>query len=167
MARIADPLMQELEQEAATTRRLLERVPEDKLAWQPHKKSMTLGRLAHHVATTPGDMAGVASADTFDFGTFSGSEESKNNAELLAAHEASVSKAKSFLDGMDDARAMATWKATMGGKELMAMPRVGVVRSMMLNHWIHHRGQLSVYLRLLDIPVPSIYGPSADENPFE
>ena len=167
MARIADSFVQELEQEAATTKRLLERVPEDKLAWKPHEKSMSLGRLAHHVATTPGDMAGIASTDTFDFSNFSGSEESKDNAELLAAHEASISKAKNFLDGMDDARAMATWTATMGGKELMAIPRVGVVRNMLLNHWIHHRGQLSVYLRLLDIPVPSIYGPSADENPFE
>lgn len=166
MARIADSLLQELEQEAGTTRRVLERVPEDKLAWQPHEKSMTLGRLAHHVATTPGDIAGIAAVDEFDFGNFSGSKESTTSAELLAAHEASIQKAKDFLESMDDASAMATWKATMQGKDLMALPRVGVVRNIMLNHWIHHRGQLSVYLRLLDVPVPSIYGPSADENPF-
>ena len=167
MARIADSLIQELEQEAGTTKRLLERVPEDKLDWQPHQKSMSLGKLAHHVATTAGDMAGIASVDAFDFGTFSGSEQSKTNSDLLAAHEASISKAKGFLDAMDDAQAMATWKATMQGKELMAMPRVAMLWTMMLNHSVHHRGQLSVYLRLLDIPVPSIYGPSADENPFE
>jgi uncharacterized damage-inducible protein DinB len=166
MARIADSLLQELEHEAATTKRVLERVPEDKLDWQPHEKSMTLGRLAHHVATTPGDIAGIAAVDEFDFGTFAGSEQSKTSSELLAAHEASIQKAKDFLGAMDDASAMATWKATMAGRPLMSIPRVGVVRNIMLNHWIHHRGQLSVYLRLLNVPVPSIYGPSADENPF-
>ena len=86
--------------------------------------------------------------------------------EVLTAHEESVAKAKQYWSGLSDEAAMATWRVVSGGNEVMAAPRIGMIRSLMLNHWYHHRGQLSVYLRLLDVPVPSIYGPSADENPF-
>ena len=163
---IAESILQELEQEAATTRRVLERVPEDKLSWQPHQKSMTLGQLANHVAGVPGDIASITTGDEFDFANFPQSDPAVTTADLLARHDASVAKAKDILSGTDDARATSPWKGLMGGQEMMTIPRVGVFRSLMLNHWIHHRGQLSVYLRLLDVPVPSIYGPSADENPF-
>jgi uncharacterized damage-inducible protein DinB len=166
MSRIADAIIQEMEHEGATARRVLERVPEDKWDWQPHAKSMTLGRLANHVAMIPGDIAGWAAADGIDFANMPSSKDATTLEELLAAHEASLSKAKAFLDGMDDAAAMGMWTGRMNDQVLMQMPRVAVVRNVMLNHWYHHRGQLSVYLRLLDVPVPSIYGPSADESPF-
>jgi uncharacterized damage-inducible protein DinB len=165
MAGIADALMQELEHEGATTRRVLERVPDGKLDWQPHTKSMTLGRLAHHISTVPGDVATIASVDEFDFANFPRAEQPTTAAGMLESHDQSVAKAKAYLAGLDDASAMSMWKGTMGGNPMMTMPRVAVIRNIMLNHWIHHRGQLSVYLRLLDVPVPSIYGPSADEDP--
>ena len=158
-------LIAELEQETQTTRRVLERVPGDKLSWKPHAKSMSLGQLALHVATTPGGIARILSADSFDITSF-GQQEAATASELLPALEESLNSARSFLSGLDDQQAGATWRLTREGKELMALPRIAVVRSILLNHWYHHRGQLSVYLRLLDVPVPSIYGPSADENPF-
>jgi uncharacterized damage-inducible protein DinB len=166
MPRIVDSILMELDQEAATTRRVLERVPGDKLGWKPHEKSMSLGQLALHVATAPGDVAGMTTMDEVDVPDFGEPPTVSSAEELMAAYDKSVSAAREILDGMDDAKAMATWKATKGGEELMAVPRIGVVRSILLNHWYHHRGQLSVYLRLLNVPVPSIYGPSADENPW-
>ena len=164
---IVDSFLQELEQEAATTRRVLERVPTDKLDWQPHAKSMTLGVLATHVAKTPGLIAELASGESWDLsagGTGPGT--SASTAEILAAFEEDIALAKKTLGKWDDATATTSWSITKDGKTLMTLPRIGVIRMIALNHWYHHRGQLSVYLRLLDVPVPSIYGPSADENPF-
>ena len=166
MPRIVDSILMELDQEAATTKRVLERVPNDKLAWKPHEKSMSLGQLALHVATAPGDVAGMTTEDEVEVPDFGEAPTVSSTEELMAAYDKSISTAREILDGLDDEKAMATWKATKGGKELMAVPRIGVVRSIMLNHWYHHRGQLTVYLRLLNVPVPSIYGPSADENPW-
>ncbi len=167
MARIVDPLFAELDQEAATTRRVLERVPNDKLGWKPHAKSMSLGQLALHVATIPGAVAKFLLDDSLDFSSASFEQPSaRTTAELLPTLDESVRTAKEVLSSLDDHKAMATWKLTREGRELFAAPRIGVARSIMLNHWYHHRGQLSVYLRLLGVPVPSIYGPSADENPF-
>lgn len=167
MARIVDSLLAELDQEAATTRRVLERVPGDKLGWKPHAKSMSLGQLALHVATTPGAVAKLLSTDGLDLGGVNFEQAPAGSAaELLPALDDSVKTAKEVLNGLDDQTAMTTWKLTRGAKEVFVAPRIAVARTIMLNHWYHHRGQLSVYLRLLDIPVPSIYGPSADENPF-
>ncbi len=166
MSRVADAIIQEMENEGATARRVLERVPEDQWNWKPHTKSMTIGQLANHVAKIPGDIAGWAGLDEFDFASIQHSDDTTTREALLAAHDASLAKAKQFLEGLDDARAMGTWTGKMKGQVLMQMPRAAVVRNIMLNHWYHHRGQLSVYLRLLDVPVPSIYGPSADESPF-
>jgi uncharacterized damage-inducible protein DinB len=164
---MVDSILAELDQEAATTRRVLERVPNDKLGWKPHAKSMSLGQLALHVATIPGAIAGLLKQDGLDLGNVDfEAPAAKAAAELLPALEESVKTAKEVLSGLDDSRAMATWRLTRAGKELFAAPRIGAARSIMLNHWYHHRGQLSVYLRLLEVPVPSIYGPSADENPF-
>ena len=162
-----EPLIAELEQEGATTRRLLERVPDGKFDWQPHKKSMTLGRLALHVADTPGEIAKIAMLDEMPVSEFKSPPEVATTAEILAVHDKSIVEAKSVLSAMDDESAMGTWKVVDGDKEVMVMPRIALVRAIMLNHWYHHRGQLTVYLRLLDVPLPSIYGPSADENPFE
>jgi uncharacterized damage-inducible protein DinB len=162
---IAQTLLSELEQESQTTRRVLERVPPQHLAWKPHPKSMSLGQLALHVAIVPGSVAELVARDSIEAPQFIHPEAS-TAAELLPALDASVAKARQHLGGLDDRAMSATWRVMRGGRELMAMPRAAFARSIMLNHWYHHRGQLLVYLRLLDVPVPSVYGPTADENPF-
>jgi uncharacterized damage-inducible protein DinB len=153
-----EALIQELEQEAQTTRRVLERVPGDKLGWKPHAKSMSLGQLSLHVATTPGMVSEIVRQSPYPMPTFT-QPSATSTAELLPALEQSVVKAKENLRAIGDAGLGDLWRVQDGDRELMAMP-------IMLNHWYHHRGQLSVYLRELNVPVPSIYGPSADENPF-
>jgi uncharacterized damage-inducible protein DinB len=163
---IADTLLAELEQEAATTRRVLERVPQAHLSWKPHPKSMSLGQLALHIATVPGNVAELAAMDTVPVPPQFVQPEAGTAAELLPALTASVAKARAHLGSFDDAAMAATWRLMNGGHEVMTMPRAAIVRAIMLNHWYHHRGQLLVYLRLLDLPVPSVYGPTADENPF-
>lgn len=163
--RIADSFAMELEQEAKTTRRVLERVPADKLSWKPHPKSMSLGQLALHVASTPGNVAMLAAANVDTPPSFQQAE-ATSSVELLSALETSVATAKRSLAGWDDAKMMENWSLSANGKAVMAMPRMGLLRAIMLNHWYHHRGQLTVYLRLLGVPLPSVYGPSADENPF-
>ena len=159
-------LLAELEQEGVTTRRVLERIPQAHLPWRPHAKSMTLGQLALHVATVPGNVAELAALDTVAAPPAFVQPEAATAAELVPALTASIAKARQLLGGFDDARMAAMWRLQSGGKDIMAMPRVAFVRAIMLNHWYHHRGQLLVYLRLLDQPVPSVYGPTADENPF-
>jgi uncharacterized damage-inducible protein DinB len=163
---LIDGMLAELEQEAQTTRRVLERVPNHQLAWRPNEKARTLGELALHVAIVPGGVAElVASPSPAQAPQFT--DPSPTNAsELIPALDESIAKAKKALGGMDDAAALATWRLMQGDRELFAVPRVALLRSVMLNHWYHHRGQLTVYLRALGVPVPSIYGPSADENPF-
>ena len=163
---IAEALIAELEQETATTRRVLERVPADKLSWKPHTKSMSLGQLALHVAQTPGNVASMAAQNPAAAPESFEQAAASSVAEVMSALDESVGRAQEIVQGFDDAAMMETWSIAAGGKTLMSVPRVGWLRAVMLNHWYHHRGQLSVYLRLLDVPVPSIYGPSADENPF-
>jgi uncharacterized damage-inducible protein DinB len=162
---VTQGFLQEFEHEAKTTRRVLERVPADKFDWKPHPKSMSLGALAMHTAMTPGAICGWACEDEFKF---SGDKAPvpATTADILAAHDKSVGQVKDIVTQLGDAGVMKSWKATMGDQTLFEMPKAALIRSIALNHWYHHRGQLSVYLRLLDIPVPSIYGPSADENPF-
>ena len=163
---LIDGMLQEFEQETQTTRRVLERVPDNQLAWRPHEKARTLGELALHVAMVPGGVAElVASPSPAQAPQFT--DPSPNSAsELIPALDQSIAKVKKVLGGMDDAALMATWRLMQGDRELLAVPRVAMLRSVMLNHWYHHRGQLTVYLRALGVPIPSIYGPSADENPF-
>jgi uncharacterized damage-inducible protein DinB len=163
--KIVDALLQELEQEAQTTRRVLERVPGAHLGWKPHEKSMTLGQLALHIATVPATVAEIAVQPFVQPPKFT-QPGATSAAELIPALEQSVARAKQLLGGMDDAAMAFTWRLMDGDKELMALPRGALLRAIMLNHWYHHRGQLTVYLRQLNVPVPSIYGPSADENPF-
>lgn len=163
---IIDGMLQELEQEAQTTRRVLERVPENQLAWRPHPKARTLGELALHVAIVPGAVAElIGSPSPAQVPQFT-DPVLKSVSELIPALDESIAKAKKVLGGMNDAALTATWRMMQGEREVFAIPRVALLRSIMLNHWYHHRGQLSVYLRELDVPIPSIYGPSADENPF-
>lgn len=162
---IAQMMMMEMAQEGATTRRVLEAIPEDKLGWKPHEKSMTMGYLALHIATAPGDLAKALEPDVF---AYAGEKrpDPTTKAEILAAHDRSMETVKEALSKFDDAKMMAMWTFAMGGKELMKMPRVAAARGFVCSHTYHHRGQLSVYLRLVDAKVPSIYGPSADDNPF-
>jgi uncharacterized damage-inducible protein DinB len=127
---------------------------------------MSLGQLALHVATIPGNVAELVSVDTIpDVPQFIQAE-AATAAELVPTLTASVARARQVLGGFDDTRMGATWRLMTGGQEIMAMPRAAVARMIMLNHWYHHRGQLLVYLRMHDVPLPSVYGPTADENPF-
>ena len=164
--KMIDGMLAELEQEAETTRRVLERIPQAHLSWKPHPKSMSLGQLALHVATVPGMVAELAALDTIPEPPAFIQPEAATTSELLPSLTDSVAKAKRALGGFDDSRMGETWRLQSGGKEILAMPRAAFVRAIMLNHWYHHRGQLLVYLRLLNLPVPSVYGPTADENPF-
>src|SRR5258708_2715501 len=165
--RIADPFVGELDIEAAITKRVLERVPDGQLAWRPHPKSSSLGQLALHVASLPQQLTQFVAGDSLDVSITSTLQPTPSSrAERLAAFEASVSAAREYLRGLDDERAAGAWRLVAGERELFSAPRAAVIRSFLFNHWYHHRGQLVVYLRLLDIPVPSVYGPSADENPF-
>ena len=158
-------LIQEFEGEAKTTRRVLERVPTDKLDWSPHVKSMSLGRLAMHLATAPGAISGWPVQDHFEFGGGQAPVPTSTD-DIIAAHDGGVERVKENLRKIGDAGLDTAWTASAGGKTLMTMPKAAVLRALLMNHTYHHRGQLSVYLRLLDVPVPPIYGPSADENPF-
>ena len=161
-----DGMLQELEQEAQTTRRVLERVPANQLTWRPHPKARTLGELALHIAMVPGAVAQLAASPSpAQVPTFT-DPSPKSAAELVPALDQSIASAKKTLAGMDDATVTSTFRLMRGDRELFAVPRMGLLRSIMLNHWYHHRGQLTTYLRELDVLIPSIYGPSADENPF-
>ena len=163
---IIDALLTELDQEAHATTRVLERVPQQHLSWRPHPKSMSLGQLALHVATIPGMVAELAAMDSIPEPPAFVQAEATTAAELVPTLNASIAKARQILGGFDDEAMGATWRLMKGGKEIMAMPRAAVARMIMLNHWYHHRGQLLVYLRIHNVPLPSVYGPTADENPF-
>ena len=160
-----EALIRELEQEAQTTRRVLERVPGDRLGWKPHDKSMSLGQLALHVATIPGGVAEAIRRSPMPVPEFKHPTPSSVT-ELGPALDKSIATAKELLRSMDDASFGNLWRVVDGDREVLALPITAVVRSIMLNHWYHHRGQLAVYLRQVGVLVPSIYGPSADENPF-
>lgn len=159
-------LLQELEQEAPTTRRVLERVPNDKLTWRPHEKARMLGELALHVAILPGAVAEfVAKPSPVQAPQFIDPKPA-SAAELVPTLDQAIVKAKKALGGFDDAALSSPWRMVDGDRELFTATRGALLRSLMLNHWYHHRGQLSTYLRTLGVEIPSIYGPSADENPF-
>ena len=162
---IGEQLAAELEQEAKTTRRLLERVPEASFGWKPHEKSMSLGQLAGHVAQLPTLMVPAFTQDELDFATAGWKPFSpQSTAELVEQFDANVKAAAETLRGGQDERMGEKWSLKSGGHTILEMPRAQVARFVGLNHIVHHRGQLSVYLRLLDVPLPSIYGPSADES---
>lgn len=162
-----DSIINELRQEAVTTRRVLERVPEEKLSWKPHVKSLSLGQLSLHIASIPGNLTRLAQLDAFDASEANFvPPEATSVDQILTALDDSVNEAESYLSGLDNQAANAAWRLTLRGDEVFSVPRIGMLRSIMLNHWYHHRGQLTVYLRLLEVPVPVVYGRSADEDPF-
>jgi uncharacterized damage-inducible protein DinB len=168
MPQMTEPMLNEFRQEAETTRRVLERIPADKLTWKPHSKSMSLGQLAIHTASIPGRLGYIITQqDRLEVNpeAFTPTPP-KDLKEVHDTFEQSCKDAEGYLQGLSDQAAMANWTLLVRGEPAFTLPRIAVLRSIMLNHWYHHRGQLSVYLRMLDVPVPVIYGRSADENPF-
>ena len=164
--RIVDPILMELDQEAEITKRLLDIIPEDKLSWRPHPKAKSLGELAMHIAWLQGGVAELTQEDTVELPNFPPDPEATSRAQILETFAEGLKKAKDIVASTDNAGAMAEYKITKDGQTLMALPRIAFWRAILLNHNYHHRGQLSTYLRTLDVPLPSIYGPSADTNPF-
>jgi uncharacterized damage-inducible protein DinB len=166
--KITELLSAELEREAANTRRLLERVPEGRNDWKPHEKSMPLGYLAGLVATMPGWIAAMIQLDELDVAApgENRTREWSTNRELLEAFDAAVEKGRKALASVDDEFLMTTWKMLAGGHVVSEQPRYQAIREGAINHFAHHRGQLTVYLRLNDAPVSSLYGPTADEKSF-
>lgn len=154
----------EFEHEASLTRKTLERVPLDQGDWKPHEKSFTLRQLASHLATIPGWTAVTLQQDELDMDPNDQAPQFDTLDDLLAAFDRSVVEAKQALAEASGEQLMGMWTLKSGGETVLSMPRVAVLRGFVLSHTVHHRAQLGVYLRLLDIPVPSIYGPSADES---
>jgi uncharacterized damage-inducible protein DinB len=162
---LSQSMLAEFETQAPVTRRFLERLPEDKLTWKPHEKSMTAGQLAFHLATVPGGIVRFVQSNpaqapkSFEF------PQPATRAEILKAFDESVATVRNVLPQFSDAAMKETWHMLAGDKEIMAQPRGEFLRDVMLSHWYQHRGQFSVYLRLLNVAVPASWGPSADEPP--
>jgi uncharacterized damage-inducible protein DinB len=162
---IAQSLLPEFDHEVASLRKTLERLPEDKYDWKPHEKSMSLQALAAHLAEMVGWTVITLKTPELDFATFDYKPfKPANNAELLAFLDERIQEARAALETTPDTEMMTPWTIRNGENIFMTMPRVGMLRSMVLNHIVHHRGQLTVYLRILNVPVPGLYGPSADEG---
>ena len=165
---IRDALLPEFDHEMATTRRLLERVPAGKNDWRPHPKSMPLGRLATHLAEVPGWGVHTMTATELDLAPPPGQEVKRailgTTAEMVALFDKNVQDARAALAAADDSAFMVGWSLKSGPRVIFTQPRAAVIRSFVMSHLIHHRAQLGVYLRLLDIPLPSSYGPTADEQ---
>jgi len=162
---IAHAMLGEFEQESKITRKFLERIPQDKLGWKPHEKSHTAGELALHIAIVPGFVVRFALGDESPLPDVAALfKQPATVQDILSSHEKSTEAVREILPTLDDARLMTNWSAMRDGKPVASMPKVMVLRSIMLNHWIHHRGQLGVYLRLVGAKVPSSYGPSGDEG---
>lgn len=159
-------LIAEIEFEKTSTQKLLERLPEDKLGWQPHPKAMTLGQLSLHVATITGRIATFANDGKTTAEILVEHPLSENKKDILKSFDESIKTATEILNASDSDWDSKNWICTLNGKEIINWPRPTLLRFLMLNHWYHHRGQLSSYLKMLGVTIPSIYGPSADENPF-
>jgi uncharacterized damage-inducible protein DinB len=164
----SEALLPEFDHEMAVTRRVLERVPMEDAAWKPHEKSMSIGRLATHLAEIPTWAPTLIRGNGYDMGQDGGQAVERptqsTSRDLLAAYDGNVKAARELIGATSDAEFMEPWTLKDKGKEVFTMPKMGTVRAWLLSHSIHHRGQLSVYLRLRNIPVPAIYGPSADER---
>ncbi len=164
---MSQALLAEFTHEAGSTRKMLEVLPEDKLGWQPHEKSMTLSRLAGHIAEIPLWASKMVGHDELDMGEGNFQPLTPDTvAELLEAHDTNVASFQGAVDGADDETLMKSWALRTGDHEHLKMPCAIAMRSFILNHIVHHRGQLSVYLRHLDVPLPQVYGPTADSTDF-
>jgi uncharacterized damage-inducible protein DinB len=160
---IKDALLAEYDHEVATTRKLLERLPDEKLAWKPHPKSMSLGGLGTHLANLPTWAGNILTDAFFDLAGMTIAAEKTSRDDILKTFDENTKRARDLMD-KTDAEYVARWSLRRGGQEMFNLPRIAALRSFVLSHIIHHRGQLTVYLRLNDIPVPPIYGPTADEG---
>ena len=166
---LSKSLLPEFDNEMANTRKTLERVPDDKFDWKPHKKSTAMGGLAGHLANLPSWGTLTVDADSFDLapgGQPVQTPSLSSGKEVLAKFDENVAATRAAIAGASDEELFKPWTLLSNGNTLLTMPKIAVLRNFVMNHMIHHRAQLGVYLRLNDIPVPSIYGPSADENPF-
>jgi len=162
---IAEVFVTEFEMQAPITRKFLERLPEDKLTWKPHPKSMTAGQLAYHLATVPGGIAQFVKNNPAEAPKSFAFPQPASKSEILNAFDESVATVRTELPKFSDSAMRETWRMMGDGHQVLAMPRENFVRDVMLSHWYQHRGQFAVYLRLLDVAVPSSWGPSADEAP--
>lgn len=163
---LARPLLGELEREAAATRSMLERIPRERLSWQPHEKSMSVARLASHLADILGYASGVLGASEIDLDTVPRPATAETVAEVLERFDRNVAAAGAALRDCADSHLLEKWRLASGGRLLFEAPRIAALRGFVLSHAIHHRGQLSVYLRLLEVPLPQVYGPTADESSY-
>lgn len=167
---LSESLLPEFDNEMVGTRKTLERVPLEKFDWKPHAKSTAMGGLATHLSNIPTWAVYTIDQDSLDLAPegkpLPPAELAKSQADLLATFDANAAKARAAIAGASDADLFKPWSLMSNGKTLLTLPKIAVLRSFVMNHLIHHRAQLGVYLRLNDIPVPSIYGPSADESPF-
>jgi uncharacterized damage-inducible protein DinB len=168
--RLNEPLLTEFDHEFANTRKTLERIPEDKLDWRPHEKSWTIRGLATHLANIPSWAAIGINQDSLDLAPPGGPPPhvpaAASRQEVLEIFDKNVAEAREAIAAAGNEQMLQPWSLLSGGKTIFTLPRMAVLRSFVMNHNIHHRAQLGVYLRLNDIPVPSIYGPSADEAGF-
>ena len=162
---IAQAILREFEGQVPVTRKFLERLPENNLTWKPHEKSMTAGQLAFHLATTPGGVIRFVQNSPAPAPEFASFPQPATKQEILNKYDESVGAVRDLLPKMDDAKLHEIWRMVQGDKEVLAVPRAQFIRDIMLNHWYQHRGQFSVYLRILNVPVPASWGPSADEPP--
>jgi len=166
-SRITQSILEEFERELGVTRDFLKRVPEDRLTWRPHEKSMTVGQLALHIAEVPAGVLEMSLTDEAPAPDLSGGRRQPQTLpQVLAVLDDGVAYVRQTLPSLNDRRMSDTFKVVGSGRVLMSVPRVGFLRAVMLNHWYHHRGQLGVYLRLLGVSVPPSYGPSGDESPL-
>jgi uncharacterized damage-inducible protein DinB len=167
---VANALLPEFDHEMGTTRKTLERVPDDKFDWKPHLKSMALGGLATHLSNIPTWANHAIGQDSLDLAPegkpMPPMEMAKSRAELLATFDQNIARAREAIAEATDEELFKPWSLLNNGNTILTLPKIAVLRSFVMNHMIHHRAQLGVYLRLNDIPVPSVYGPSADESPF-
>src|SRR4030095_5016962 len=165
ITRLVDPILMEIDQEAEITKRLFDIIPEDKLSWRPHPKAKSLGELAIHIAWLQGAVAELAQPESVELPNFPPNPEATSRAEIMEVFSKSLKKAKEIVDATD-AHAMTEFTITKNGRTITSMPRISFWRSLLLNHNYTHRAELSTYLRQLDVSLPSIYGASADTNPF-
>lgn len=163
---LAESMLAEFEEQAPVTRRFLERLPEDRLTWKPHEKSMSAGQLALHIARAPGGSVRFVQQNPAQAPNFNNVPEPSSLQEILGVFEESIAAVRSLLPQFSDAAMQETWRMVQGERELLTIPRAQFLRDIMLNHCYQHRGQFSVYLRLLNVAVPASWGPSADEPPI-
>jgi uncharacterized damage-inducible protein DinB len=163
---IAQSLLSEFELQAPITRRFLERLPEDKLTWKPHEKSMTAGQLAYHLAFVPGGVIRFVQNNPAQAPEFADFLQPASRQEILKTYDESIAAVRDLLPKLDDASMRETWRMVARSQEVLAQPRMQFLRDVMFSHWYQHRGQFSVYLRLLNVAVPASWGPSADEPPL-